>query len=80
MRIYHRLFSTYAVRIERGRAVALKGKITASHLRKLERICGEAGVEGGEIWSNGIDRVSFSHDVPEGIRQGLRNAIFEFLQ
>lgn len=77
MNLYHRFFSKYAVGIQGGRAISLKGKMTNSKLRELENICREEGVESGEIWSNGLDQVSFSREIPNAIQQRLRNSIFE---
>lgn len=80
MRIYHRLFSKYAIRLKGGRAVALKGKLTMSHLREVEGICRDAGIADCELWSNGVDRITFSDEVPAAVQQRLRNAIFAFLK
>jgi hypothetical protein len=74
---YHRFFSKYAIRIHGGRATSVKGRMTSSKLRELEKICRETGVQKGEIWSNGVDRVTFSAGIPDAIHQLLRNCIFE---
>jgi hypothetical protein len=77
MNIYHRFFSKYAIRIHGGQATAVKGRMPSSKLRELEEICREAGVQKGEIWSNGVDRVTFSDGIPESGHQLLRNCLFE---
>ncbi len=40
-----------------------------SRVRELETICREEGVERGEIWSNGLDQVSFSGESSNSIHQ-----------
>ena len=75
MNLYHRLFSKYAVSLRDGRAKVV-GKITKRHLLELEEVCRDLGIKRCELWSNGIDRVSFSKDVPQQAQQRLRNALF----
>jgi hypothetical protein len=75
MHFLSRLFSTTAISFEKGRCVAVKGKLPGSLLRDLADCLEEAGIARGEIWLAGNGRVSFSREIPGEIHQRLRNTL-----
>ncbi len=77
MHFLSRLFSTTAISYEKGRCVAVKGKLPGSILRDLADCLGEAGIARGEIWLAGNGRVSFSRDIPDALYQRLRNILVQ---
>jgi hypothetical protein len=75
MHFLSRLFSTTAISFEKGRCVALKGKLPGSILRDLAGCLEEAEIARAEIWLAGNGRVSFSRDIPDNLCQRLRNIL-----
>ena len=66
----------FRVRISRGSLRLTNGKITRDGLSELKSICDEWQIKRG--WIGGVRRsgrikLSFSHSVPPGCRQQIRN-------
>lgn len=66
----------FEIRVEAGRAVARKGKVTQAFLDSVTEICRDAGVHNG--WIGGEKRnlgssLRFSRQFPRGVQQRLRN-------
>lgn len=80
MKLLHRQFAAAAIRINEHGAHLVKGKIRSSGVRDVAAVCRAAGVTKGEIWIDGLERVTCSREIPEAIRQRLRNCLTEALR
>ncbi len=75
MKLFSRLFATYAIQIRGGSAQCVKGKMATRVLSDLSCLASENNLEDGEIWIDQLGRVSFSKEIPESIHQRIRNVI-----
>ena len=80
VKFFQRMYAKIAIRIEGGEASTLKGRIRSAGVNDVTAICRRAGVAKGEIWVDGIERVRFSREIPEEIRQRLRNCVLDAVQ
>ena len=75
MNFISRIFATSVIRIKDGAAHCTKGKLMNRLLRDITILANEAHISEGEIWMDQSWRVSFSSEIPEEIRQRMRNVI-----
>jgi len=75
MKFISRFFATSVIRIKDGSAHCTKGKLMNRLLRDITILANEANISEGEIWMNQAWKVSFSSEIPEQIRQRMRNVI-----
>ena len=63
------------IQIKNGSAHCTKGKLMNRLLRDITILANESNLSEGEIWMDQSWRVSFSSEIPEEIRQRMRNVI-----
>ncbi len=75
MKFISRFFATSVIQIKNGSAHCTKGKLMNRLLRDITILANESNLSEGEIWMDQSWRVSFSSEIPEEIRQRMRNVI-----
>ncbi|MGJ8657320.1 MAG: hypothetical protein ACSHX6_12805 [Akkermansiaceae bacterium] len=76
MKFFSRFFADIAIQVSGGEVSVVKGKLTPKRVRELKLLCGDLSLERGEIWIDGVGKVSFSSDIDERFHQRFRNVIF----
>lgn len=69
------LLSQHVIKIRDGDALCTKGKISSALLAEISSLASSHSVVKGDIWIDGVGRVSFSRHIPEALHQRLRNVI-----
>jgi hypothetical protein len=67
--------ATTVIRIRAGKIAMKRGQLRGQVRDDLEEVLGGAGVKSGFIALTSESRVHFSRNVPEAIRQRLRNVL-----
>ena len=75
LKIVYRMMAKQAIQVKNGHAIAKKGIIRGHACSDISEVFRKQGLKTGEIWIAKDGKITFSRDVPKGIRQRLRNVV-----
>lgn len=75
MKFVSRLLAAKAIQIRGGSAQCVKGKMVSCMLREISSLASDVNLQEGEIWIDQLGNLSFSREIPEAIRQRIKNVI-----